>query len=263
MYQYNPVVGGLILVNDAKADAALAQAKANIGEAEYKKGYSEESAKIIAGEMKKTGTPVIKKIAGEFNGIAVVTNESGGIKYPKLRVMIGNTLLSLDIGGEYAQRALCKIETLIRDEFEGEVVLSAFTEVVERDGRNYANHVAALKYASDLVEVAVYAGHFGIVAGLVREGTEKIRSAEAKSQERRAIKVDYFTTLAEELAELRPLVKPEPAAAPERTPAQAPVRQAAAPARPAAMPQRRTAPNPQYATPALANFDDMDDDIPF
>ncbi len=217
MLQHSTVVGGLIPVNDAKVEAVIeaaftdlaekasTEAKKVTGEDMRKLGYTAEHAKFVSQRLKEAGYPVARKITGELKGIGYVVNrDSKGVQHHKLRVLLGDDLLSLDLSGEYAQRLAVKLEGVLADGVEGAISISSFAEVVQRDGRDFANHIAAVKDSRGL-EIKAVKDHFRTVQEQVTEATAKIRSAEAKAGERKAIKVEYFANLVQELAAQRPI----------------------------------------------------------
>lgn len=217
MIQHSTVVGGLIPVNDAKVEAVIEAAftdlaakastdtKKAAGEDVRKLGYTEGHARFVSQRLKEAGFPVVRKVAGELKGIGYVVNrDSKGVQHHKLRVLLGEDLLSLDLSGEYAQRMAVKLEGVLANGVEGAISISAFAEIIERDGRKFANHIAAVKDSRGS-EIKAAKDHFRIVQQQVAEATAKIRSAEAKAGERKAIKVEYFAALAQQLAEQRPI----------------------------------------------------------
>jgi hypothetical protein len=242
MLQHSTVVGGLIPVNDAKVEAVIEAAFTDLaekastdtkkvtGEDVRKLGYTDEHARFVSQRLKDAGHPVVRKVTGELKGIGYVVNrDSKGVQHHKLRVLLGEDLLSLDLSGEYAQRLAVKLEGVLADGVEGAISISAFAEIIDRNGRKFANHIAAVK-SSRGEEIKAVKDHFRIVQEQVTEATAKIRSSEAKAGERKAIKVEYFAALVQDLAAQRPI--PEASAAREESdPTPKPASQAPAQAR--------------------------------
>ena len=93
MYQHNTIVSGFILVNDATTNAALQEARAEIGEAGWKAGYTEERSKVARAALKKHGAPVLTKLSGTLSGVFTPqTKDAQGNVFQKVRVFLNPCL---------------------------------------------------------------------------------------------------------------------------------------------------------------------------
>jgi hypothetical protein len=229
MLQHSTVVGGFIPVNNPTVDGVINDAfedlaakastetKKVTGEDIRKLGYTAENARYVSGKLKAAGFPVVRKISGPLRGIGYVVNtDRKGLEHPKLRVLLGETLCSFDMGGEFAQRLVAKLEGAVANPVDGAIAISCFAEVVPRDGKNFVNHIAALK-DSRSAEIKAVHDHFRAAQDEVADATARIRSQEGRAAERRAVKVEYFAKITRELEALLPI--PESANESEDKPA--------------------------------------------
>ncbi len=211
MYQHNTIVAGFILVNDATTNAALQEARAEIGEAGWKAGYTEERSKVARAALKKHGAPLLTKLSGTLSGVFTPqTKDAQGNVFQKVRVFLNNgqdsTVLSLDLGTEFCERLLPKLEAAVKDNGVGvSITISCFPTSVERGGRSFVNHVASVK-DSDKKEIKAES-HFrraqdastAAVAALAKAG---VKAKAALDATRKAAKEEYFLGLAGEVAAL-------------------------------------------------------------
>lgn len=227
MYQHNTIVAGFILVNDATTNAALQEARAEIGEAGWKAGYTEERSKVARAALKKHGAPLLTKLSGTLSGVFTPqTKDAQGNVFQKVRVFLNNgqdsTVLSLDLGTEFCERLLPKLEAAIKDRGIGvAITIACFPTSVDRGGRTFVNHVASVKTDGQEVKAE---SHFrraqdactAAVAALAKAG---VKAKAAIDATRKAAKEEYFLGLAGEVAALfgntSTAAEPSEAAAPD------------------------------------------------
>ena len=227
MYQHNTIVSGFILVNDATTNAALQEARAEIGEAGWKAGYTEERSKVARAALKKHGAPLLTKLSGTLSGVFTPqTKDAQGNVFQKVRVFLNNgqdsTVLSLDLGTEFCERLLPKLEAAIKDRGIGvAITIACFPTSVDRGGRTFVNHVASVKTDGQEVKAE---SHFrraqdactAAVAALEKAG---VKAKAALDATRKAAKEEYFLGLAGEVAALfgntSTAAEPSEAAAPD------------------------------------------------
>lgn len=210
MYQHNTIVSGFVLVNDPATTAALAEARGAIGEAGWKAGYTKEKSEIARVALKKHGAPVLTKLSGTLSGVFTPqTKDAQGNVFQKVRVFLNNgqdsTVLSLDLGTEFCERLLPKLEAAINDRGIGvAITIACFPTSVDRGGRTFVNHVASVKTDGQEVKAE---SHFrraqdactAAVAALAKAG---VKAKAAIDATRKAAKEEYFLGLAGEVAAL-------------------------------------------------------------
>jgi hypothetical protein len=174
-----------------------------------KLGYTAENSTRLCTGLKAAGRPVLHSLSGELRGIGYTINRDGkGLEHHKLRVLLGENTLSLDLAGEFAQRLVVKLEGVLAGGIRGPITVSSFAKIVPRGTRTFVNHVASVKDSRGL-EVKAVKDHFRTVQEIVDAATSRVRSPEAKAGERRAVKVDYFAQLAQVLATRPPMLASE------------------------------------------------------
>jgi hypothetical protein len=218
MMQHHTIAAGFVAVNGAATDAALAKAKMEIGEAGWKAGYTEERCRSTRAYLKTAGVPVVTKLSGLLVGVArAQTHDTAGNVYEKVRVTLANgagdsvttEVLSMDLPTEFCQRLLVKLEAAVLEFGPGvPVEIGAFAEVVRRDGRAYANHIAFVKDARGS-EIKAVADHFteAMSAAFAAEAAllaAKVKGKEALSAAKKSAKADYFGELAGKIEALFP-----------------------------------------------------------
>lgn len=149
MMQRNNLANTFVQVNDKVTVEALAAAKAEVGDAAWKQGWSEETQKVARDQLKAHGAETQREVKGRLTGVSLAETTANGEKMQKLRVSLDDgdnrTLLSADLHSEFAQRLIAKLDTAI-EQHPGEMLaVGAFAEPVERNGKPYVNHVALLK----------------------------------------------------------------------------------------------------------------------
>lgn len=151
LMQYHTVAGMLLPINNTVINAALERAKAAVGEATWKTGYS--------GSKKGGGTMAARSelellgkkpsaLCGRLTSVKCAsTGDGAGNAYQKVRVRFEiegseDVIVSLDVDSEMAQRLTQK---LMNVEPGTSVTFNPFSTIVNKGGRDYANHVASLK----------------------------------------------------------------------------------------------------------------------
>ena len=149
MMQRNNLADAFVLVNDEQTNAALKAAREQIGDAEWKKGYSPENKAMVRDALKEHGARYEQALKGNLVGVQVAETHANGETFRKLRVTLeneaGRTILSADMGSEFAQRLITKLDTATREHAGGEVSIGAFAKQTERDDRTFVDHVATMK----------------------------------------------------------------------------------------------------------------------
>lgn len=116
-----------------------------------------------------------------------------------------STVLSLDLGTEFCERLLPKLEAAIKDRGIGvAITIACFPTSVDRGGRTFVNHVASVKTDGQEVKAE---SHFrraqdactAAVAALEKAG---VKAKAAIDATRKAAKEEYFLGLAGEVAAL-------------------------------------------------------------
>ncbi|MBU2754983.1 hypothetical protein HFU84_06995 [Acidithiobacillus sp. CV18-2] len=164
MMQRNNLANAFVAVNDGATNAALAAAKAEVGEAAWKQGHTEETEKATRAAFKTHGARYETEISGKLTGIALAETQANGEKFQKLRVTLEHgadkTILSEDIGSEFAQRLIAKLDRASQEHAGQMITIGGFAEsVTKEDGRTFTNHVATLKDAQKQ-EITAIPGHF-------------------------------------------------------------------------------------------------------
>ncbi len=180
LMQRNNLADAFLLVNDDATEKALAEARAEVGDAEWKKGFSPETKKIVRDTLQAHGVRYEEKLQGKLLDVQTAETQANGEKFQKLRVTLEQdghkTTLSADLNSEFAQRLLAKFDTASK-EHAGEVVtLGGFASPVERNGREFVNHVATLKDAEGQ-EIPAAQGHFQAAQEKARAAQEPLKAA--------------------------------------------------------------------------------------
>ena len=149
MMQRNNLADAFVQVNDEPTNAALKAAKEQIGDAEWKKGYSPENKAIVRDALKTHGARYEQTLKGNLVGVDVAETQANGETFKKLRVTLeneaGKTILSADMNSEFAQRLITKLDTATQEHAGKDVSIGAFAKQSERDGRIFVDHVATMK----------------------------------------------------------------------------------------------------------------------
>ncbi|MGC9215846.1 hypothetical protein [Acidithiobacillus sp.] len=163
MMQRNNLADAFVLVNDEQTNAALKAARETVGDAEWKKGFTPETRTIVRDTLKEHGAHYEQALSGQLVGVSVAETQANGETFKKLRVTLEHgedkTILSADMGSEFAQRLITKLDTATREHAGSEVRIGAFAKETERDGRTFVDHVATLKDAEGK-EIPATPGHF-------------------------------------------------------------------------------------------------------
>lgn len=204
MMQRNNLADAFVLVNDEQTNAALKTAREQIGDAEWKKGYSPENKAIVRSALKEHGARYEQLLKGNLVGAEVAETQANGEDFRKLRVTLeneaGRTILSADMGSEFAQRLITKLDTATREHAGGAISIGAFAKQTERDDRTFVDHVATMK-GPDGQEVPATPGHFEKVRERV-EAAQKpmldagMRDRKILNQIAASTRESYFTEVA-------------------------------------------------------------------
>jgi len=210
MMQRNNLVNGFIPVGDEKTNEALAQAKAELGDAVWKQGYSKESEKVVRNALKANGVRYETELSGKLTGVDLAETQANGSTFKKLRVTLENgadkTILSADLDSEFAQRLIAKLDNAIEKNAGQQVTIGGFAETVKRDGNTFVNHIATMKDAQKQ-EITAAKGHFEQAQERVAKAQEPMRQAgmgenkEVMSKIASATRETYFTEVVQGLAE--------------------------------------------------------------
>ena len=143
---YSATIGGMY-VRNPENEAALNAVKAEVGEAEWKKGFQGPNSKAVQ-QARKVGLGNIK-LTGKLTSVKPREVEADGRKTTYVQVGMkdadGRYFLSLDIGSESAQRLVRKLFNA-KPGLETEIGLWARMEDIrEGQTRAYASHAASVK----------------------------------------------------------------------------------------------------------------------
>ncbi|MDO8728598.1 MAG: hypothetical protein Q7K26_01755 [bacterium] len=206
---------GSLTLETAANKKAYADAKALVGEAVVKKSFSglgTDSATAKARKhLKEAKVPVGFSISGKLKNVFYRENEDPATKnkYENLRVFLQdevggvkeNTILTLDMGSDLAQKLIQKLEYAIPGE---EVEIGAWSSLEanpkDPDGPLYAKHNVSVKQNGLEVKVAEGVKHYDVVKVLVDEKYAKLEGADFKRAEnkemfakaRKSVGISYF-----------------------------------------------------------------------
>lgn len=182
LMQRNNLADAFLPVNDEPTNNALAEAKAQVGDAEWKKGASPETKKIVRDTLKAHGVRYEEKLQGRLLDVQTAETHANGETFGKLRVTLendgGKTTLSADMDSEFAQRLITKLDTASREHAGQEVTIGGFATPKERDGRTFMDHVATMKDAEGQ-EIPAAPDHFKVVKEKIQAAQEPLKAANA------------------------------------------------------------------------------------
>ncbi len=178
LVQHHTLADAFLQVKDDATDKALASARADIGEAEWKKGFTVEKRDKVREALKAHGVPVETQIAGKLDRVALVETHNGNQTHKKLRVTLenetgGKTILSTDLDKEFTQRLAAKLEAAQPGQA---VTIGGFASVKEKDGRQFVDHVATLK-GPDGKEIQPVKEHFKEAQAVANKAIEPLKAA--------------------------------------------------------------------------------------
>ncbi len=183
LLQHHTITDAFLLVNDEVTEKSLSQAKMDIGESDWKKGYSQASRDKTRAILKEHGVIPETEISGKLSNIAYAETQHGKQTFKKLRVTLetdsGKTILSADLDKEFTQRLLAKLETAEKDQ---QVTIGSFAKVKERDGRTFVDHVATLKDAEGQ-DIPAVTGRFREAQDIANAAMAPLKAAGIDSQE--------------------------------------------------------------------------------
>ena len=209
LMQRNNLADAFLPVRDERAKAALDEVRAQVGDAEWKNGYSPEKRKLVRDALKAHGAGYEERIAGRLVGVQLAETQANGAVFQKLRVTLendaGKTVLSADMDSEFAQRLITKLDTATREYPGEEVSIGGFAKMVERGDRTFVDHVAMLK-DQDGKEIPAAPGHFEKARERVLAAQEPLRAAgmnnpKVLNEISAATREKYFADLTEGLNE--------------------------------------------------------------
>lgn len=184
LLQHHTITDAFIPVNDAATEKALAQARAEIGEAGWKKGFTPESRDKIRAILKENGVQPETAISGKLSRVAYAETQHDKQTFKKLRVMLendsgGKTILSADLDKEFAQRLIAKLETAEKGQ---QVTIGSFAKTKEKDGRTFVDHVATLKDAEGK-DIPAVSGRFREAQDIADAAIAPLKAAGIENQE--------------------------------------------------------------------------------
>jgi hypothetical protein len=148
---YSTIVGGFF-AQTKEVQSAVTAAMAEVGNDVWKRGFSAAqpggATAALNKSLKDSGASQIK-VEGSLDFVGFVENrDAAGNSYPKLRIGLTNgdtqMLVSLELKGDVAQRLVPKLDNCMPGMH---IKISAWPNVVARDGRDYINHAASIKDA--------------------------------------------------------------------------------------------------------------------
>ncbi|MGC9215802.1 hypothetical protein [Acidithiobacillus sp.] len=186
MMQRNNLVNGFVTVNDEPTQKALDQAKAEIGDAAWKQGHTPDTERVARAALKAQRARYETTLSGKLTEVSLAETKANGETFRKLRVTLENgedkTILSADLGSEFAQRLIAKLDRATQEHAGQVVTIGGFAEAVEREGshpgesKTFTNHVATLKDAQGQ-EIPVVPGHFERAQERIAQAQEPLRQA--------------------------------------------------------------------------------------
>ncbi|UBU61466.1 hypothetical protein LDB30_10110 [Acidithiobacillus ferrooxidans] len=216
MMQRNNLVNGFVTVNDEPTQKALDQAKAEIGDAAWKQGHTPDTERVARGALKTQGARYETTLSGKLTEVSMAETKANGETFRKLRVTLENgedkTILSADLGSEFAQRLIAKLDRATQEHAGQEVTIGGFAEAVEREGshpgesKTFTNHVATLKDAQGQ-EIPAVSGHFERAQERIAQAQEPLRQAgmgdnrKVMNQVAQSTRETYFAEIVQGMAE--------------------------------------------------------------
>ena len=216
MMQRNNLVNGFVTVNDEPTQKALDQAKAEIGDAAWKQGHTPDTERVARAALKAQGARYETTLSGKLTEVSMAETKANGETFRKLRVTLENgedkTILSVDLGSEFAQRLIAKLDRATQEHAGQEVTIGGFAEAVEREGshpgesKTFTNHVATLKDAQGQ-EIPVVPGHFERAQERIAQAQESLRQAgmgdnrKVMNQVAQSTRETYFAEIVQGMAE--------------------------------------------------------------
>ncbi|MBU2774493.1 hypothetical protein HMI48_11630 [Acidithiobacillus ferrooxidans] len=186
MMQRNNLVNGFVTVNDEPTQKALDQAKAEIGDATWKQGHTPDTERVARAALKAQGARYETILSGKLTEVSMAETKANGETFRKLRVTLENgedkTILSADLGSEFAQRLIAKLDRATQEHAGQVVTIGGFAEAVVREGshpgesKTFTNHVATLKDAQGQ-EIPVVPGHFERAQERIAQAQEPLLQA--------------------------------------------------------------------------------------
>ena len=171
---YDPVFGGFFLKSD-KFDAVRRRVHADLGEATFKLGYSDNApdgaTKALRAAFKTNDiSAVIPQGVVTHIGYAE-QGDSQGNTYKKLRVTLKHEdsefLMSVEMGTDVAKRLISKLANYQPGQ---QIKISAWAMIENKGNRSYINHSVSVKTIDGSPEVPAKEGLFA----LAKQNAEQI-----------------------------------------------------------------------------------------
>lgn len=182
LLQHHTVSDTFLRVNDNATEKALAQAKAEIGEAGWKAGFTPENRDTVLKALKENGVKPETEISGKLTRVAYAETLHEKQTFKKLRVTLdgdAKVILSADLDKEFAQRLIAKLENAEKGQ---QVVIGSFAKSKEKEGRTFVDHVATLKNA-DGKDIPAVSGRFREAQDIANKAIEPLKAAGLENQE--------------------------------------------------------------------------------
>lgn len=206
LVQRNNLADAFIPVGDEATNRALAEARAQVGDAEWKKGFTPETKKIVRDTLKAHGVRYEERLQGRLLDVQTAETKANGETFNKLRVTLehdgGKTILSADMDSEFAQRLVTKLDAASKEHAGQDVTIGGFAKPVERDGRAFVDHVAIMKDSAGQ-EISAAPGHFEAAKAKILAAQEPLKAAnmpdKTLKQVAKATREQYFKEVADSL----------------------------------------------------------------
>lgn len=214
MLQYHHHAGGFVALDEETTDL-INNERAKWSREVWNKGYTpDENGPSLAlrNRLKEAGL-FIDSVKGKVLAVYHHQNKDDKNVYDKCRVEIldhagAKQILSLDIGSEFTQRLLQKLEALGRDPLDS-VTIKGFPSMVDRNGRMFCNHIASMKDPAGN-EVKTVANHNSQCQTSITTAIGQMESMgiPVTQNTRTAVKNKYYLNLLAEVEKLFPREEP-------------------------------------------------------
>lgn len=206
LMEFNTLADAFLPVKDEATDKAISEARATIGDADWKKGYSKEKRDVVRAALKENGAHYETEISGKLVGVDHKETKNNDVAFNKLRVTLesdqGRTVLTADMKSEFAQRLVSKLDTAVQEHAGADVKIGGFASEKEKDGRTFVDHVATLK-GPDGQEIKANPIHFGKASELAAAAQEPMKALASDKKVlndiAKSVREKYFTEVTEGL----------------------------------------------------------------
>lgn len=164
MFQYHTVAGGFVSL-DKHTEGVIAQVRSQFERSVWNAGYTTIKGKptdVLRDALNSQGL-LISSFTGTVTRVYYHVNTDKGNEYKKCRIEMKTAatgeeiILTLDMGGEFTQRLIQKLEAL-GDNRDQVVTILPFQQMVERNNRWFCNHICSLKNENG-EEIKALTGH--------------------------------------------------------------------------------------------------------